>query len=92
MTNIDRSTTAIEQMIERFDTDRGRHYYSRRMGAVEPVFATIRHNLGFGWFSLRGRQKVDTQWKLICGLVCEPGIISVRLHQSAAVGRSPLRL
>lgn len=63
---IDRSTTAIEKMIERFDTDRGRYYYSRRMGAVEPVFANIRHNLGFDWFSLRGRKKVDAQWKLIC--------------------------
>jgi hypothetical protein len=66
VTIIDRSTTAIEQMIERFDTDRGRHYYSRRMGAVEPVFADIRHNYGLDRFSLRGRTKVDTQWKLFC--------------------------
>lgn len=66
VTIIDSSTTAIEQMIERFDTDRGRHYYSRRMGAVEPVFANIRHNYGLDWFSLRGRRKVDTQWKLFC--------------------------
>jgi hypothetical protein len=66
VTIIDRSTTAIEQMIKRFDTDRGRHYYSRRMGAVEPVFANIRHNHGLDWFSLRGRVKVDTQWKLFC--------------------------
>jgi len=88
VTIIDRSTTAVEQMIERFDTDRGRHYYSRRMGAVEPVFANIRHNLGFDWFSLRGRQKVDSQWKLICWLVCEPCITSARLQRSAGVGRS----
>ena len=53
-------------MIERFDTDRGRHYYSRRMGTVEPVFANIRRNLGLDWFSYRGRVKVDTQWKLFC--------------------------
>ena len=51
-------------MIERFDTDRGRHYYSRRMGTVEPVFANIRSNLGLDWFTLRGRETVDTQWKL----------------------------
>jgi transposase len=63
---IDRATTAIERMIERFDTERGRHYYSRRMGTVEPVFANIRHNHGLDWFSLRGRVKVDTQWKLFC--------------------------
>ena len=53
-------------MIERFDTDRGRHYYSRRMGTVEPVFANIRSNLGLDRFTLRGREKVDTQWKLFC--------------------------
>ena len=46
VTVIDRANTAIEQMIERFDTARGRHYYSRRMGAVELVFANIRHNHG----------------------------------------------
>lgn len=72
VTIIDRSTTAIEQMIERFDTPRGRHYYSRRMGAVDPVSANIRHNHGLDWFSLRGREKVDAQWKLFCGLVREP--------------------
>ena len=55
---------AVKQMIERFDTDRGRHYYSRRMGTVEPVFANIRGNLGLNRFTLRGRAKVDTQWKL----------------------------
>ena len=58
--------TAAARMIERFDTDRGRHYYSRRMGTVEPVFANIRGNLGLDRFTLRGREKVDTQWKLFC--------------------------
>ncbi len=58
--------SAVAQMIERFDTDRGRHYYSRRMGTVEPVFANIRNNLGLNRFSHRGRVKVDTQWKLYC--------------------------
>jgi len=57
-------SSAVKQMIERFDTERGRHYYSRRMGTVEPVFANIRGNLGLNRFSLRGRSKVDTQWKL----------------------------
>ena len=57
-------SSAVKQMIERFDTERGRHYYSRRMGTVEPVFANIRGNLGLNRFSLRGRNKVDTQWKL----------------------------
>jgi hypothetical protein len=53
-------------MIQRFDSSRGRLYYSRRMGTVEPVFANIRSTLGLDRFSLRGRRKVDAQWKLFC--------------------------
>lgn len=66
VTIIDSAKTWNQKMIERFDTERGRHYYSRRMGTVEPVFANIRSNLGLDWFTLRGREKVDTQWKLFC--------------------------
>jgi hypothetical protein len=71
VTKIDRDPlaekkTATQQMIERFDSDRGRFYYSRRMGTVEPVFANIRHTMRLDRFTLRGRQKVDTQWKLFC--------------------------
>ena len=53
-----------QRMIERFDTALGRFLYSRRMGVVEPVFADICHALGLKRFSLRGKIKVDIQWKL----------------------------
>jgi len=33
---------------------------------VEPVFGNLRHNKGLDRFTLRGRAKVDTQWKLFC--------------------------
>jgi transposase len=58
--------SAVQQMMERFDTERGRHYYSRRMGIVEPVFGNTRATLGMDRFTLRGRSKVDAQWKLFC--------------------------
>ena len=58
--------SSIQRMIKKFDTDKGRFIYSRRMGIVEPVFANIRNTFGFKWFSLRSKQKVDIQWKLIC--------------------------
>jgi transposase len=51
-------------MIEKFDSAIGRFIYSRRMGTVEPVFATICRRIGLDRFTLRGRAKVDTQWKL----------------------------
>jgi len=58
--------SAVQRMIDRFDTPRGRYYYSRRMGIVEPVFANTRATLGMDRFTLRGRRKVDAQWKLYC--------------------------
>jgi hypothetical protein len=54
-----------QKMIEKFDTAKGRFFYSRRMGIVEPVFGHIRHVLGFDWFTLRGKRKTDIQWKLV---------------------------
>ena len=58
--------TFTSKMIKVFDSARGRFYYSRRMGTVEPVFANLRNNLGLDRFSLRGKRKVDTQGKLFC--------------------------
>jgi transposase len=54
------------KMIERFDSARGRFFYSQRMGTVEPVFANIRYTLGLDRFTLRGRVKVNIQWQLFC--------------------------
>jgi hypothetical protein len=31
-----------------------------------PVFANLRHNKRLDRFTLRGRRKVDNQWKLYC--------------------------
>ena len=53
-----------QRMIERFDTAKGRFLYSRRLGIVEPVFANICHIRGLDRFTLRGKVKVDIQWKL----------------------------
>ena len=53
-----------QRMMERFDTPLGRFLYSRRLGIVEPVFANVCHALGLNRFSLRGKVKVDIQWKL----------------------------
>ncbi len=35
------------------------------VATVEPVFGHLR-NIGLDRFILRGRKKVDTQWKLYC--------------------------
>jgi transposase len=51
-------------MKTRVDSDEGKQIYSHRMSVVEPVFANIVTNKGLGRFSLRGKEKVQTQWQL----------------------------
>jgi len=53
-------------MKAQLDTPAGRAQYAERFGAVEPVFGNVRYNKGLGRFTLRGRTKVDGQWKLFC--------------------------
>ncbi len=48
------------------DSKRGSALYGRRFATVEPVLGNLRHNKRLNRFTLRGRQKVDTQWKLYC--------------------------
>lgn len=53
-----------QRMRERIDSEDGRGQYGRRLGTVEPVFGNLRYNKGLRRFTLRGRHKVDGQWKL----------------------------
>ncbi len=55
-----------ERMKRAIDSERGRALYGGRFATVEPVFGNLRHNKGLDRFTLRGQQKVDTQWKLFC--------------------------
>lgn len=59
-----RKQTFCGWMRERIDSVIGRTHYSKRMGIVEPSFANIRHMLGLDRFTLRGKMKVDAQWKM----------------------------
>ena len=51
-------------MIRKIDSAAGRFLYGRRMGIVEPVFANVCSMLGLNRFTLRGRAKVNVQWRL----------------------------
>ena len=62
----DKAETYTQKMKKKIDTPEGRSRYSRRLGIVEPVFANICSTLGLRRFSLRGKTKVDAQWKLFC--------------------------
>lgn len=55
-----------DKMKARIDSPEGRAQYGRRFATVEPVFGNLRHNKQLNRFTLRGRKKVDAQWKLYC--------------------------
>jgi transposase len=44
----------------------GAEIYKKRNTTVEPVFAEIKHVRGFRQFMLRGLNKVEGEWNLIC--------------------------
>jgi transposase len=58
--------SATDRMKRAIDSERGRELYGQRFATVEPVFGNLRANKRLNRFTLRGRQKVDTQWKLYC--------------------------
>jgi transposase len=53
----------IEKMKRKFDTVMGRFIYNKRIAIIEPVFANLQ-NKGMRRFTLRGKKKVNAQWKL----------------------------
>ena len=61
-----RPANYTDWMKHRVDSDKGKLIYSHRMSVVEPVFGNIGTNKGLNRFSLRGKQKVQGQWKLFC--------------------------
>ncbi|MFN0300265.1 MAG: transposase, partial [Burkholderiales bacterium] len=54
------------RMKSRIDSPEGRRHFGRRFATVEPVFGNLRYNKGLDRFTLRGKKKVDGQWKLFC--------------------------
>ena len=47
-------------------TEAGRAVYKMRKAIVEPVFGQIKEQRGFRRFSLRGKQNVLREWRLVC--------------------------
>ena len=53
-------------MRRKLQTKRGRKRYALRMATMEPVFGQIKQARGFRQFLLRGLEKVQGEWSLIC--------------------------
>ena len=55
-----------DRMRRKLQTKRGRQRYALRMETVETVFGQIKQGRGFRQFLLRGLEKVQGEWSLIC--------------------------
>ena len=55
-----------DRMRRKLQTKRGRQRYALRMQTVEPVFGQIKQGRGCRQFLLRGLEKVNGEWSLIC--------------------------
>lgn len=62
----EKQDTHTARMQRRIDQPAERARYGQRFAVVEPVFANLRYNKKLARFTLRGRTKVDGQWKLFC--------------------------
>jgi len=55
-----------EQARNNLLSGQGRFLRAQRNVEVETVFGHIKHNMYFRRFSLRGLEKVKTEWGLVC--------------------------
>ena len=58
--------TWYTRMQAQLDTAEGKAKYRLRQQTVEPVFGIIKQVLGFRRFLLRGHQRVQNEWQLVC--------------------------
>lgn len=54
------------KMQAKLASEEGRAIYRKRQETVEPVFGIIKSVMGFRQFLLRGKEKVSTEWSLVC--------------------------
>jgi hypothetical protein len=58
--------TFTAKMQRKIDSVLGKLIYRQRLATAEPPFAHLRHAKGLHRFTLRGKTKVTTQWRLYC--------------------------
>ena len=63
---IPKNLSAVDRMRRKLRTKKGKERYSLRKELPEPVFGQIKQARGFGQFLLRGKDKADAEWKMIC--------------------------
>jgi hypothetical protein len=60
------TATIVDRMARKLHTKAGGAAYAARKGIVEPVIGQIKQARGFRQFLLRGLEKVQGEWSLVC--------------------------
>jgi transposase len=60
------TATRTDRMTRKLQTKAGAALYAARKAIVEPVFGQIKQARGFRQFLLRGLEKVQGEWSLVC--------------------------
>ncbi|MGH7175845.1 MAG: IS1182 family transposase [Tepidisphaeraceae bacterium] len=61
-----KTATIVDRMSRKLHRKVGAAVYARRKAIVEPVIGQIKHARGFRQFLLRGFEKVQSEWSLVC--------------------------
>jgi transposase len=61
-----KTATRTDRMARKLHTKAGAAVYAARKAIVEPVIGQIKHARGFRQFLLRGLEKVEGEWALLC--------------------------
>ena len=61
-----KTATLVDRMSRKLHTKTGAAVYAARKGIVEPVIGQIKQARGFRQFLLRGFEKVQGEWALLC--------------------------
>ena len=56
----------LQRMQHKLKTQAGRALYATRKCTIEPVFGIIKSVMGFRQFSMRGLEKAEGEWRLVC--------------------------
>jgi len=63
---IPKGLSIVDRMRRKLRTKKGKERYGLRKELPEPVFGQIKQARGFRQFLLRGEDKADGEWKIIC--------------------------
>jgi hypothetical protein len=85
-------STPRKQMRHKLRNEAGRTVYKMRKAIVEPVFGQIKERRGFRRLSLRGKQNVGSEWRLVSAVRNLLKLFSLRMDATSGIKSARKRL